>query len=105
MEAYHLWLCPHQHRQVFAAHFTRSTCWIGYSSEALRVARRFPEIELGMIEESRARLATALRNGAIDIAIVTGETHLPHTKSMFWPAESPSADGHEWSASDGICSI
>jgi DNA-binding transcriptional LysR family regulator len=58
-------------------------------------ARRFPEIELGMIEGSRARLATALRNGAIDIAIVTGETRLPHTKSMFWPAESPSADGHE----------
>ena len=45
-------------------------------------ARRFPELELGMIEGSRARLATALRNGAIDIAIVTGETHLPHTKSM-----------------------
>ena len=35
-----------------------------------------------MIEGSRARLGTALRNGAIDIAIVTGETHLQHTKSM-----------------------
>jgi DNA-binding transcriptional LysR family regulator len=45
-------------------------------------ARRFPELELGMIEGSRARLGTALRNGAVDIAIVTGETHLPHTKSM-----------------------
>jgi len=40
MEAYHLWLCPHQHRQVFAAHFTRSTCWLGYNSEALRVEVR-----------------------------------------------------------------
>jgi hypothetical protein len=40
----------------------------------------FPEIELGMIEGSRVRLGTALRNGAI--AIVTGETHLPHAKSM-----------------------
>jgi DNA-binding transcriptional LysR family regulator len=45
-------------------------------------ARRFPEIELGMIEGSRARPGTPLRNGAIDIAIVTGETHLSHTKSM-----------------------
>src|SRR5450631_1800708 len=45
-------------------------------------ARRFPELELGMIEGSRTRLVTALRNGAVDIAIVTGETHLPHTKSM-----------------------
>jgi DNA-binding transcriptional LysR family regulator len=45
-------------------------------------ARRFPEIELAMIEGSRARLVTALRNGAIDVAIVTGETPLPNTKSM-----------------------
>ena len=37
-------------------------------------ARRSPEIELGMIEGSRERLVTALRNGAIDVAIVTGET-------------------------------
>ena len=36
-----------------------------------------------MIEGSRTRLVTALRNGAVDIAIVTGETHLPHTKSMW----------------------
>src|SRR6266702_443516 len=45
-------------------------------------ARRVPEIELGMIEGSRARLVTALRNAAIDIAIVTGETHFANTNSM-----------------------
>ena len=45
-------------------------------------AQRVPEIELGMIEGSRARLVTALRNAAIDIAIVTGETHFANTNSM-----------------------
>jgi DNA-binding transcriptional LysR family regulator len=64
-------------------------------------ARRFPEIELGMIEGSRARLGTALRNGAIDIAIVTGETQLPHTKSMSLWSERLLAvlpDGHRLAA-------
>jgi DNA-binding transcriptional LysR family regulator len=45
-------------------------------------AGRFPEIELGMIEGSRTRLTNALRNGSIDVAIVTGETPLPDSKSM-----------------------
>jgi hypothetical protein len=35
-----------------------------------------------MIENSRARLNTALRNGAIDVAIVTGETPLFSSKIM-----------------------
>jgi len=39
-------------------------------------AKRFPQIEIGMMERSRTRLATALRNGAIDVAIVTGGTLL-----------------------------
>jgi DNA-binding transcriptional LysR family regulator len=39
-------------------------------------AQRFPQIQVRMIESSRTRLATALRNGAIDVAIVTGETPL-----------------------------
>jgi DNA-binding transcriptional LysR family regulator len=39
-------------------------------------AQRFPQIEYGMIESSRPRLTTALRNGAIDVAIVTGEKPL-----------------------------
>jgi DNA-binding transcriptional LysR family regulator len=36
--------------------------------------QRFPDVELGMVEKSRAGLMTALRNGALDVAIVTGET-------------------------------
>jgi DNA-binding transcriptional LysR family regulator len=39
-------------------------------------AQRFPQIEVGMIEGSRTHLTTALRNGAIDVAIVTGEKPL-----------------------------
>jgi DNA-binding transcriptional LysR family regulator len=34
---------------------------------------RFPQIELGTIESSRTGLVTALRNGAIDVQVVTGE--------------------------------
>lgn len=37
---------------------------------------RFPQIELGMVESSRTRLITALRSGAVDVAIVTGEAPL-----------------------------
>jgi DNA-binding transcriptional LysR family regulator len=37
---------------------------------------RFPRIELATIERSRTRLATALRNGTVDILIVTGEVPL-----------------------------
>ena len=39
-------------------------------------AERFPQIEVAMMERSRTRLATTLRNGAIDVAIVTGGTPL-----------------------------
>jgi DNA-binding transcriptional LysR family regulator len=45
-------------------------------------AKRFPQVEMGMIEGSRTRLTTALRNGAIDVAIVTGETPLFDNKTM-----------------------
>jgi DNA-binding transcriptional LysR family regulator len=38
---------------------------------------RFPRIELATIERSRMRLATALRNGTVDILVVTGEVPLP----------------------------
>jgi DNA-binding transcriptional LysR family regulator len=44
--------------------------------------QRFPQIDVGMIESSRTRLVNALRNGAIDIAIVTGETPFLDSKSM-----------------------
>lgn len=44
--------------------------------------QRFPQIEVSMIESSRPRLVTALRNGAIDVALVTGETPLLDCKSI-----------------------
>ncbi|MET4489002.1 LysR substrate-binding domain-containing protein [Bradyrhizobium sp. LA7.1] len=37
----------------------------------------FPRIELATVERSQARLATALRNGTVDILIVTGDIRLP----------------------------
>jgi DNA-binding transcriptional LysR family regulator len=44
-------------------------------------AQRFPQIEVRLAESSRTRLVTALRNGAIDVAIVTGETPLLDSKA------------------------
>jgi DNA-binding transcriptional LysR family regulator len=44
--------------------------------------QRFPQIEIEMMERSRSRLTTALRNGAIDAAIVTGERALLGSRSM-----------------------
>ena len=38
---------------------------------------RFPRVELATIERSRTRLAMALRNGTVDILVVTGEVPLP----------------------------
>ncbi len=34
--------------------------------------QRFPQIELATVERRRTRLATALRNGVLDVLIVTG---------------------------------
>jgi DNA-binding transcriptional LysR family regulator len=44
--------------------------------------QRFPQIELVMVERSRTRLITALRNGGVDIAIVTGEAPLLDGNAM-----------------------
>jgi DNA-binding transcriptional LysR family regulator len=44
--------------------------------------QRFPEIELGMAERSRARLVAALRNSAIDIAIVTGDAPIQDNQAL-----------------------
>lgn len=38
---------------------------------------RHPRIELATVERSRRRLATALRNGTVDILVVTGDVPLP----------------------------
>ncbi|WP_354141995.1 LysR substrate-binding domain-containing protein [Bradyrhizobium sp. RT11b] len=44
--------------------------------------QQFPQVDIEMIERSRDRLTTALRNRAVDAAIVTGERALPGAKSM-----------------------
>lgn len=44
--------------------------------------KRHSQIDISMKESFRLRLVTALRNGALDIAIVTGELSLPGTKGM-----------------------
>ncbi|MCP3380282.1 LysR family transcriptional regulator [Bradyrhizobium sp. CCGUVB4N] len=43
--------------------------------------QRFPRIEVATVERSRTRLATALRNGVLDILIVTGSLPLPDCKT------------------------
>jgi DNA-binding transcriptional LysR family regulator len=42
----------------------------------------FPHIELVTVERSRARLTTALRNGTLDILIVTGTTPLLESQTL-----------------------
>lgn len=43
---------------------------------------RFPQVELGTAERSKARLVTALRNGVVDVQIVPGETLLLDCKNV-----------------------
>ena len=47
----------------------------------LEFKQRFPSIELAMVERSRACLATALRNRALDVLIVTGSVPLTDCKT------------------------
>jgi DNA-binding transcriptional LysR family regulator len=44
--------------------------------------QRLPHIELATVERSRTRLAAALRNGVLDILIVTGSLPLVGSKTM-----------------------
>jgi DNA-binding transcriptional LysR family regulator len=43
--------------------------------------QRFPQIELATVERRRTRLAAALRNGVLDVLIVTGSVPLPNSKT------------------------
>jgi DNA-binding transcriptional LysR family regulator len=43
--------------------------------------KQFPQVELGTVEQSRTRLTTALRNGAIDVHVTTGDWRLSTVKS------------------------
>ena len=61
------------------------------------VAQRFPQLEIELVESSRKRLATALRNGAVDIVIVSGDAPLPESTVMaLWSERLFAAipDGH-----------
>jgi DNA-binding transcriptional LysR family regulator len=65
----------------------------------------FPDIALHVIESSRTRLITALRNGAIDVAVVTGEAPLPNSKSIpLWSERILVVlpEGHRLAASETI---
>jgi DNA-binding transcriptional LysR family regulator len=71
----------------------------------LEYAHRFPQIEIDLIECSRNRLTTALRNSALDIAIVTGQTSLLESKAMsLWSERIVIAlpEGHRLAGSDTI---
>lgn len=48
----------------------------------LEYRQRFPQIEIGLIESSRTRLTTVLRNGVIDVAIVTGAPPFLDSKAV-----------------------
>ncbi|WP_456640509.1 LysR family transcriptional regulator [Bradyrhizobium sp. USDA 10063] len=48
----------------------------------LEFKRRWPRVELATVERSRTRLARALRNGVVDILIVTGSLPLLDCKSL-----------------------
>jgi len=43
--------------------------------------QRFPQIELATVERRRTRLATALRNGVLDLLIITGSMPLLNSKT------------------------
>lgn len=49
-------------------------------SSLLEFKEQFPQIELVTVERSRTRLAAALRNGALDVLIVTGSLPLLDTE-------------------------
>jgi len=45
-------------------------------------SQRFPDITVNVVEKSRSRLIASLRNGGVDVAIATGETPFPSSKSV-----------------------
>lgn len=66
----------------------------------LELRQRFPKIEIATVERRRRHLATALRNGVLDVLIVTGSMSLPNSQMKpLWnervlavlPAEHPLA--------------
>jgi DNA-binding transcriptional LysR family regulator len=71
----------------------------------LELRQRFPEVEISMVERSRSRLATVLRNGVLDIAIVTGDMPLFDSAAMpLWSERIVVVlpDGHRLAASETL---
>jgi len=69
------------------------------------VGQRFPQIEIEMLESSRTGLVTALRNAAVDIAIVPGARSLPGSRTMsLWSERIMVAipEGHSLVGKDAI---
>jgi DNA-binding transcriptional LysR family regulator len=67
--------------------------------------QRFPQVRLGMVERSRARLITALRNGALDLAIVTGDAPIQDSSSLpLWSERTLVAlpEGHSLAEREAI---
>jgi len=66
---------------------------------------RFPKVEIGILQGSRAELFTAIDNGTLDIAIVTGEPNGPHRRSMaLWSERIVVAlpEGHPLAAQETV---
>lgn len=47
----------------------------------LDLCQRFPQIKFAAVERQRTQLATALRNGVLDVLIVTGSVPLPNSRT------------------------
>lgn len=86
-----------------AAGFCTSLSAGNLQASLLEFKERFPQIELVTVERSRMRLAAALRNGGLDVLIVTGSLPSLDSKEMaLWservlvalPHDHPLA-GHE----------
>jgi DNA-binding transcriptional LysR family regulator len=56
-----------------------------FRASLMEFRQRRPDVEIEMIETSRQRLSSALRNGVVDIAIVIGEKPFPDcTAAALW---------------------
>lgn len=69
----------------FAVGFCTSLTAGNLRASLLDFRKRFPQVEVATVERRRTRLATALRNGALDILILTGSTPLlgSETRSLW----------------------
>lgn len=50
----------------------------------LDFGKKFPQVEVGTVERSKTRLAIALRNGAVDACIMTGDTPFDCKATPLW---------------------